>query len=106
MDAGSRDDAVLMQARDLARIDTQYAAQYLVCIFTEQGRARRGLARHLAEIQWRTGHQVSANSGVVDFTEHRIAGRASRIFAHQLTKGLIRPPRYTGTLEGPADFGQ
>src|SRR5690242_9756812 len=73
-------------------------------MFPEPRRGGGRQAWRLRKIEWQAGHQISADTGLIDHREERVGFGAPRVIADQLPKILEMPPQHAGAAERCADF--
>ena len=73
-------------------------------MLAEQRRTAYGCPRHCREVQWRAGHAVDADPGLLDVLPH-LVGQA-RVVLDELAEGLVGTPRDAGAVERRADLGE
>src|SRR6516165_12440822 len=78
---GTGDDFRVPQFADLPVAETQQAGQHLVRMLAEERSPDWLIPGRALEIKWRTGHQVTPYSGLIELAEDRIGGGAAPVFA-------------------------
>src|SRR4029077_1923101 len=99
----STHDLLVMQPGDLVVRQAENTRQDLVRMLAQHRRRRGRLARHGAELQWRGGHRIAADAGLVEDREQRIVEHVGLV-GRKLTERLVGRPQRAGFLQGDADF--
>src|SRR3954447_25454522 len=73
---GAGDDAGVVKAADLGAAEAEHVGEDLRGVLPEPGRPPHRQLLETDEVQWRAGHQVAADAGMLDLLEHRVGRRA------------------------------